>query len=158
MANDVIGDIIKREGPPSNDPVDHGGPTAYGISQAANPDAWKNGPPTEAQARAIYESKYIKWPHFDQVTDPHLQAQLIDFGVNSGPGIAIQKLQAILGVGVDGVLGPQTLTALAAADPKVINNKLVVARVLMICKIVQKNPSPVKFILGGCDKALSFLR
>jgi len=154
---DPITNVIAREGPPTNDPVDRGGRTAFGISERANPEAWKDGKVTEEEARGIYEAKYVKGPRFDQVSDPHLQAQLIDFGVTSGPLVAIQKLQDILGVKPDGVLGPITLTALAKAQVDTVNNALVAARLRMICRIVQKNPSQVRFLYGWCDRALQWM-
>lgn len=155
--SDVIGDIIKREGPETNDPVDKGGRTAYGISETSNPEAWKDGKVTEAEARSIYESKYVKGPGFDKITDPQLRNQLIDYGVNSGPAVAIIKLQQILGVEQDGVLGQATLAALKTLHPEDANNCLVAARVRMIGKIVSKNPSQIKFLNGWLDRALQFL-
>lgn len=154
---DIIDKIIQEEGPPTNDPLDKGGPTAYGISQASNPQAWKNGPPTEAQARAIYEAKYVQGPGFDKVTDQQLRNQLVDFGVNSGPVVAIQKLQGVLQVPVDGVLGPETILALSKAHPEDIANHLVATRVKMICQFVEKNPSQIKFLTGWVNRALQFL-
>src|ERR1035437_60199 len=151
--NDIITKEIKTEGAATNDPTDKGGPTAFGISKTANPEAWKNGAPTEAQARAIYIQKYVVGPGFDKVTDPQLQAQLVDYGVNSGPMIAIQKLQAILKVPVDGSLGAATLTALATIHPEDVNNLLVAARVRMIGKIVYNSPSQLKYINGWLDRA-----
>jgi lysozyme family protein len=152
---DIIGDIIKREGGLVNDKDDLGGPTFEGISKVANPGAWASGQPTQAEVRAIYEQKYLKGPGFDKITDKQLQVQLIDFGVNSGPMVAIQKLQDILHVTVDGVLGPETLAALAANQD--INNLLVAARIRMIGKIVSKNPSQVKFLSGWLERSLEFL-
>lgn len=155
--NDIISNEIKLEGAPTNDPIDAGGKTAFGISKAANPKAWKNGPPSEAQARAIYQSKYVDQPGFNKITDPQLQAQLVDYGVNSGPMIAIQKLQAILGVPVDGVLGPATLVAIAASTLP-LNNLLVVARIRMISKLVQAKPSDLKYLSGWLNRSLEFLK
>ena len=156
---DVIGDVIKREGGSqvTNDPADGGGRTQYGISERANPKAWADGKVTEDDARAIYEAKYVKGPHFDLVQDDQLRAQLVDFGVNSGPGIAIQKLQEILRVDADGALGPQTLTALQQHRADDINNQLVAARIRMICRVVQKNPSQLKFLSGWASRSLDFL-
>lgn len=155
---DVIGDVIKREGGYSNDPVDAGKETQFGISKVSNPDAWKNGPPTEAEARAIYEAKYIDKPGFRNIKDKQLQTQLIDFGINSGIYIAVQKLQEILGVTADGVLGPKTLAALDAHHADDINTALAVARMKMICKIVQKNPTNIKFLLGWISRCCEFLK
>ena len=155
--NDIISNEIKLEGAPTNDPIDAGGKTAFGISKAANPEAWKNGAPTEAQARAIYQSKYVDAPGFSKITDPALQVQLIDYGINSGSYIAIQKLQAILAVPVDGVLGPATFDALSKSDLHKVNNDLVVARIKMICKIVQANPSQLKYLGGWAMRACEFI-
>lgn len=153
----VIDDILKREGPPSNHPADKGGRTAFGISERNFPDAWKDGKVTEEEARAIYDMKFVKGPGFDKVPDKRLREQLIDYGVNSGPMVAIQKLQDILKVPVDGILGPATLTALASVHPDDANSLLVVARVKMIGQIVSKNPSQVKFLNGWLNRALEFI-
>lgn len=155
--SDIIGDIIQREGPPTNDPLDAGGRTAYGISERANPSAWADGVVTEAEARAIYERKYVIWPGFDKIHDPRLQAQLIDFGVTSGPQLVIMKLQEILHVTMDGVLGEITLAELAKYDSAAINRLLVVSRIKMICKLVQKVPTNIKYLLGWINRALEFL-
>lgn len=162
MANDItsdtiISDIIKREGPPTSDPQDHGGRTAFGISEKSNPQAWADGNVSEAEAREIYMNKYVKGPGFDRIEDPQLRAQLVDFGVNSGPQLAIMKLQEILGVQQDGILGPETFKALKSLHPDDVNSSLVASRVRMIGRIVSKDPSQLKFLLGWLDRAVQFL-
>lgn len=139
----------------TNDPSDGGGRTQYGISEKSNPEAWKDGKVTEAEAREIYTRKYVLAPKFNLINYPPLQAQLIDFGVNSGPMIAIMKLQGILGVTQDGVLGPATLAKLT--DPVKVNKLLVIERVKMICKIVQKDPSQLKYLGGWINRSLEFI-
>jgi len=156
---DVIDDVIVREGgaKTSNDPADKGSRTQYGISERANPKAWEDGKVTEAEAREIYERKYIRYPGFDKITDKRLQSQLIDFGVNSGSFLAIQELQKILHVNADGILGPKTLEALSAANPKVVNNALVVSRLKMIGRLLVRNPNQHKFALGWISRCCEFL-
>lgn len=153
---DIITGIEQREGGSAvtNDPADPGGLTQWGISQRSNPEAWKDDKVTEAEARNIYEQKYLKGPKFDQIKDFGLRSQLVDFGVNSGPMVAIQKLQIILGVNVDGILGPNTLDAIK--DARQVGNALVDARVLMICKLVQKSPAMLKDLVGLVNRALQF--
>jgi lysozyme family protein len=155
---DLIGDILVREGGSvvTNDPNDSGGRTEYGISEKANPEAWKTGSVSEATARAIYLKKYVQAPGFDQIPPGSLQAQLVDFGVVSGPAVAITKLQHILGVAEDGVLGPATLAALSASTLDV-NKALVMARVLTIAKLVVAAPKDLKFLVGWTSRALEFL-
>lgn len=155
--NDIITKEIKTEGAATNDPTDKGGPTAFGISKTANPEAWKNGAPTEAQARAIYHSKYVDAPGFGAIKDSAIQWQIIDYSINSGSVPAVRRLQEILKVPVDGICGPSTITALELRNPKEVNNLLVAARIKMICEIVQKNQTQIKYLLGWCNRALSFI-
>lgn len=154
---DPIDNVLKKEGGLSSNPADTGGNTFEGISQRWNPDLWKNGPPSDAAVRARYEAQYVKSPGFDQIPDKQLQAQLIDFGVNSGPAVAIQKLQRIVGVTEDGVLGPGTLAAMGKLHPEEVNNLVVAERVRLIGRIVSKNPSQLTFLNGWLDRALQFL-
>src|SRR3990167_7239755 len=86
VTNDIsfaITDVVRREGgeTATNDPNDAGGRTQYGIAERSNPDAWKDGVVTEAEAREIYLKKYVILPKFNLVQDPTLMSQLIDFGV-----------------------------------------------------------------------------
>jgi lysozyme family protein len=153
----IITDIINREGPATNDPNDKGGRTAFGIAESANPQAWADGRVTEEEAREIYLTKYVKGPGFDKIEDPRLQAQVVDFGVNSGPHLAIMKLQAACGLPQDGVLGPKTLGAVNSPTVLSLNNKLVAERIKMIGRIVSKDPSQLKFVNGWLNRALEFL-
>jgi len=153
----IIDNVLKTEGGFSNDPNDRGGRTNYGISEKANPEAWADGKVTEDEARAIYETKYVKTPGFDKIKDSKLKAQLVDFGVNSGPYVAIKKLQEIVGVPQDGILGPETFAAIDRLHSDDVNNCLVALRVKMIGSIVSKNPSQLKFLNGWLDRAVQFL-
>lgn len=157
--NDLITEIIEDEGGATvtNDPNDGGGRTQYGISEKSNPEAWADGKVTEEEARAIYFKKYVVSPHFDKITHRVLQHQLVDFGVLSGPGVATQHLQRALGVEDDGILGPQTLAALAAADSKIINNRVMTSRVRMLGRIVNRRRSQAEYIQGWLDRSCSFL-
>ena len=158
--DNVITDVLTKEGggKVSNDSADKGGRTQYGISETANPSAWKDGSVSEKEAREIYLQKYVIGTGYVKIPPSHgkVQAQLIDFGVHSGPAIATMKLQSLLGVAVDGVLGPKTLAALAKTEPREINNKLVLARAEMICRLVTKQPSQLRFLWGWLNRTLSF--
>ena len=153
----LIDDILEREKGYVNHKDDKGGRTNFGIAERSHPAAWADGSVTEDEARSIYLHKYVIGPKFNQIKDPALMAQLVDFGVNSGPSIAIQKLQGILNVKVDGILGQDTLAALNTQDVRTINNRLVAERVKMIGRICVKNPSQLAFINGWLNRALEFL-
>ena len=157
MASDPIDAVIRREGPETNDPDDSGGRTAFGISEKSNPGAWADNRVTDEEARAIYEAKYVVGPGFLNIEHPRLREQLIDWGVNSGPSIAIQGLQRVVGADVDGVLGPQTLAALARHDERRVNNLVMVERIKMIGRILKKDPSQGKFVNGWLNRACEFV-
>lgn len=140
----------------TNDPSDRGGRTQWGIAEHANPTAWADGQVTEAEARAIYERKYIT--PFRHLADHEAFEQMVDWGVTSGPRLVAQQLQGIVGAEVDGEIGPQTAQAVAEVDPRTLNNLLVAARVKMIGRIVKRDPSQLKYINGWLDRALGFLR
>lgn len=154
--NDIIDGVIAREGPPTNDARDAGGRTQFGIAEASNPEAWLDGKVTEEEAREIYARKYVVGPGFDRIHDPRLQALMVDFGVTSGPQLAIMKMQGVLGIAVDGILGDDTLRAAIMAGVPLIN-KVVAERLRLIGRIVSKDPSQAKFALGWINRALEFL-
>ena len=157
----IIDAVIEREGgaKATNDPNDPGGRTQYGISEKSNPEAWKDGKVTSEEAREIYRRKYVEFPGFHRIPDSHarVREQLIDFGVHSGPGVAIQNLQEVLGIKVDGQFGPKSLAALVAADPRSVNNKLVVERLKLVGRVVQKNPKQLDKLVGFINRACEFL-
>ena len=154
----IIDHIIALEGGYVDNLADKGGRTNYGIAEKSNPEAWVDGKVTEDEARAIYMKKYVIGPGFDRVGDSNLMGQLVDFGVNSGPTVAISKLQGILKVKVDGQLGPKTIDALTQHDARVVGNLLVAERVKMIGRICVANRSQIAFLNGWLNRALEFLR
>lgn len=134
MARDIIGEVIAVEGGYVDHPSDKGGPTKYGITAQTLAD-WRGVPCgaqevaalSEDEARAIYEDRFVRKPRFDQVAalSPRIGEEVIDTGVNAGPGVAAEILQRWLtalnqqgrdypDLKPDGVVGPVTLTALRA--------------------------------------------
>ena len=140
----------------TNDPNDRGGRTQLGISERSNPQAWADGKVSEAEARDIYRKKYLQ--PFAGLEDHVGFEQFVDFGVVSGPALVAQKLQSLVGVDVDGQIGPQTLAAIAAVEDRRLNNLMVAERVRMIGRIVKRDPRQLKWINGWLERALGFLR
>lgn len=83
--------------------------TKYGISAASYPTVDIPGLSLD-DARAIYRRDYWNRVRGDELP-PALALLVFDAAVNSGPGRAIQWLQATLRVKVDGILGPISLAA-----------------------------------------------
>lgn len=151
----ALNDTLRREGRFSNDPSDPGGRTDFGISEKAHPEAWKDGKVTPEEAAQIYKTEYEAF--FSKVPYPLLKDQLIDYGINSGPHLATQKLQHVLHLKEDGVLGPKTLAAILVREERELVNLLVAERVRMFARLVQKRPAQLKDLFGWMNRALEFL-
>jgi len=117
-------ETLKWEGAWSNHPQDTGGATMRGVIQRVY-DAWRerNGLArqtvrkiTDAELNAIYRENYWQLVRGDELP-VGLDLCVFDYGVNSGPFRSVSHLQEVLGVNIDGHMGPVTLAAANAADP-----------------------------------------
>lgn len=126
----LIEDIIEREGDYVNHPADRGGPTRWGITEAVARrqgymDDIRHLP--QSDAAAIYKRLYWLTPAFDKIAKaaPNLAKELFDTGVNMGTGTATGFLQRALNalnrngsdygdIIVDRRVGPATMLALGA--------------------------------------------
>lgn len=158
----IIERIIAREGGFVDHPADHGGPTKYGITiptltvwlgrEATRADMRKL---TKDTARRIYRRLYVVKPGFEKIADPALSAQVIDAGILHGPGWAIRRLQEIVHVTADGIIGPVTLKAINF-DGRLngLSESFLRRRVHKIARIVQHDPTQLVFLVGWTDRAL----
>lgn len=131
----IIGEVLRREGPQyTNNPADSGGPTKYGITQAAlsayrgrQVSAADVAALTESEAWNVYRERYVARPGYTAVLaeSEAIAAELVDTGVNLGPARATEFLQRSLNalnrqgkdyadISVDGDCGPGTVRALHA--------------------------------------------
>lgn len=131
----IIDNVIAAEGVIfTNNPADSGGPTKFGITQAALSahrgravKANEVAQLTLEEARTIYYVRYVVKPGFDRLLhmSPRIAEEVIDTGVNTGPARAAEFLQRALNalnrreadypdVRVDGACGPATINALRA--------------------------------------------
>lgn len=96
----------------TDDPLDPGGLTKYGISQRAYPhEDIRNL--TEERARFLYERDYWQKSYIDQLPRG-LDYAVFDYAVNSGAKRAVRALQELIGIDpdlCDGILGDRTLAA-----------------------------------------------
>lgn len=125
----IIDCIIDREGGFTDHPSDRGGPTKYGITERVARESGYAGAMSDLPrdfAFAVYLKRYVQDPGFEPIirlSEP-IAEELVDTGVNMGPGIPARWLQRILNalnrqqkdyadVDVDGNIGPATLKALS---------------------------------------------
>ncbi len=97
----LLDDVIAREGGFSDHPADRGGPTRYGITEAVAQTHGYRGDMRSfpiGEARAIYRRIYWLRPKFDEVAlrSDAVAAELFDTGINMGPAVAATFLQRAL--------------------------------------------------------------
>lgn len=116
--------VLKHEGGWSDHPSDPGGATMKGVTLATyRAYINKNGTKadlrniTQAQLEKVYREQYWNKVRGDDLPSG-VDYALFDFAVNSGPSRAVKFLQRILLVQQDGIIGPQTMAALARAKPE----------------------------------------
>jgi lysozyme family protein len=130
--------VLKSEGGWSDNPADPGGATMKGVT-LANFRRYVKAAATKADLRRISDDQvatvYRRF-YWDAVAGAELpdgiDYAVFDFAVNSGPGRAARYLQAVLGVGQDGRVGPATLAAVRAKPAGVVIDALCDARLAFL--------------------------
>ncbi len=168
----MIDDILRREGGYVDDPVDRGGATNWGITigtlsdwlgRSATKDEVRNLP--RETARDIYRQWYYIRPHIN-VLPPELQPQMFDMAVNHGPSGAVRILQSLVNdldipqIQVDGLIGHETRSAVGSLAARLgwerLNNALVDERKSFYRRIIRNDPSQKRFERGWLSRAEEF--
>lgn len=154
------------EGGYSDDPLDRGGPTQYGVTQRAY-DAYRERHRLPLQpvkfierdeARDVYREDYWQRLCCSSLPQP-LDLVVFDAGVNCGVKAAAKFLQRALGVADDGSIGPKTLAAVAKDQasgllPHVIDTCLN-ERLAYYDDIVKRDATQARFIKGWRNRVAS---
>lgn len=155
--------ILSYEGGFVNDPLDHGGATNKGVTiatwKAQGYDKDGDGDIdtndlrliTDQDAICIMRTNYWSRWHGDDIADQSIANTLVDWLWGSGrPAITI--VQGMLGVTVDGIVGPKTIKKLNEISSKDFFEKLQKRRLLYIDRIIANNPSQMRFKKGWCRR------
>ena len=152
--------ILSYEGGFVNDPLDRGGATNMGVTIAT----WKrvgydkdgDGDIDVDDLRKLTREDVVERvlrPHYwnrwqaDFITSQSVANLLVDWVWASGAwGIKIP--QRILGVSQDGVVGPKTLQALNARDPRRLFEQIRLERLQFIANLINRDPSQRRFEAG----------
>lgn len=128
--DDSFAAVLKHEGGFVNHPKDPGGMTNLGVTKAAW-EAYLNRSVTEAEMRALTPfivKPFYKAMYWDKIKGDQLPNGVdyaaYDLAVNSGVGRAAKYLQEIAGVPADGAIGPKSLEAIKACNPKELADAL----------------------------------
>lgn len=122
----AINRVLGNEGGHVNNPADPGGETKWGISKRSYPRLDIAGLTREAAVELYHRDFWA--PAGLDVLPLVVASQVLDFAVNSGTGTAIRALQRAVGVADDGVVGPHTRKAIAAAEPHELVMRLLAQR------------------------------
>ena len=160
----MLDEILKREGGFVNDPADAGGPTNFGITVHTLAD-WRGRPATtrdvaelqEHEARQILRYRYLEQPGISHIGWEKVRAAVMDAAVNHGAAQAIRLLQRVVGVKEDGIMGPITLDALAGLTERAALAKLAAERVRLLGRILASKPEQAKFASGWLNRAAEFI-
>lgn len=164
LINEIIDDIMAREGGYSNHPQDRGGPTNHGITQSIL-SAWLHHPASEAEVRAlmpdtarpIYLQLFYIEPGFECIADYDLLNLVIDSAVQHGPMTVIRWLQRICDVAQDGKLGPITSAAIDSHGAAWLYRRLLSRRIGYYFSIIAASPSQSVFARGWYNRLAPFI-
>jgi len=116
--------VLKEEGGFVNNLKDPGGMTNLGVTKRAW-EAWAQGSVSEMVMKGLTPEvvkPFYKAQYWDRIEGDKLPTGLdyaaFDMAVNSGTNRAIKYMQQLAGVPQDGILGPRSMEAIIATDPK----------------------------------------
>jgi lysozyme family protein len=110
--------LLKHEGGFSDHAADPGGKTSFGVTEAVARREGYRGDMRDYpldEAKRVYQKLYWNALRLDDLRS-EFRFDLFDAGVNSGVAQTVRWMQRIVGVTVDGLLGPRTLSAVNNSD------------------------------------------
>lgn len=150
------------EGGFSNRRNDRGGPTNQGVTLRTfrahfgadkTVEDLKNISPE--QWTAIMKPGFWDKCQGDKITSQSVAEIFCDWCINSGTD-KIRKVQFILGVKADGIVGPKTLAALNSQDPENLFNRIYIARERHFHRLVELDPTQKENLTGWLNRLKSF--
>lgn len=144
----------------TNDINDNGGATMVGVTigtyrSYCKYKGWKTpqvkdlqNMPYKIWRDVVHTMYWNKWKA-DTIADQSVANMVVDWLWHSG-AVTIKKVQALLGVTADGIVGPKTITALN--NDKEVKTKVYNARKAYFEAIVKKNPSQKKWLKGWMNR------
>lgn len=146
------------EGGFANDPDDAGGATNMGVTLATFRMYYGEERTvadlirmTEQQWRNIMKGGFWDKCWGDMIRNQSVAESIVDWCINSGTGM-LKKVQGMVGTKADGVMGPKTLAAINAADPRKLHYRIKSARLEHLSSIAMKS-SNIKFYDGWINRA-----
>lgn len=172
--DELINDVLRREGGYVDHPHDRGGPTNYGITQKTL-SLYYGYAVTPAEVKAlsidvaeeIYRRNYFYGPGINTLPDD-IQPFIFDCAVNHGPRRAIKFVQSVCNqagyepaLSEDGAMGPNTRRGAEWAAREMgplLLKALLEERRNFYLLIVEARPSQKVFLRGWLNRVEEFER
>ena len=155
----------ENEGDFSNDKFDSGGATKYGCT-IGDLSEYYGRPATIDEVRnlsldvvkLIFKSRYWDKIHLDQIENDNVACALYDISIVRGVGIPPQYAQKICNamgadLKVDGVMGPKTIAAINAVEPRAFIRQFSAKARNGFLAIVAFKPTQARFLKGWLRRA-----
>lgn len=154
----IVNFFIKWEGGYVNDKNDKGGPTNRGITLSTFRAYFGNNKTindlknmSDTQWLYIFKQGFYDKIKCSEVKNENIQLIWCDWFWGSGSW-GIKKVQTIVGVEDDGIVGEKTIEAINKYNPKDLFNKIKASRIAFYYAIVKNNPSQKKFLNGWLNR------
>lgn len=158
--------MLEHEGGYTNDPLDHGGATNFGVTQhsleAFNkryPECDLPSDPSDltADEACVFYRKAGYW-FYDVIEDQRVATKLFDLGVVMGPNTIIKLVQHGLnalgsGLSKDGRWGPRTEAAVNAMQPSTMLVLIADVAETRFREIAENDPTQQRFLKGWVRRA-----
>ena len=152
--NVFIGPLLGREGSQFVTNDNGRGCGRYGVTLSSyleyKPDATCEDIEalTPACAGEFYSAQFWNRYHIGLLNDQGVADKVADLAVNCGGGTAVRMLQTVIGVPVDGSLGPNTAAMANKADPTELVGALRIAAAEHYQAIAEANPAEAHDLPG----------
>ena len=110
---------------------------------------------TEAQWRRIMKGGFWDKCLADMIHNQSVAELIVDWAINSGTAV-LKKVQGIVGVKADGIVGPKTLRAINDYDARKLHYRVKAARLSWLIDCVERRSAAVKFFDGWINRVASF--
>lgn len=138
----------------SNDKVDKGGLTKYGISQKAYPHL-KIRELTEEQARRIYRADYWNKILGDRISSQVIAENIFDTCVNMGVHVGSKLAQEVISAKKkDGIIGPRSLVKINEISEALFISYYTLYKISRYATICNRDKTQKKFLLGWLNRSL----
>lgn len=143
---------------------DRGGLTYAGIARNMNPQwtGWaaidRGEIPRSELVRVFYREGWWEPLRGDDIANQDVAESIFNFAVNTSgygrPKVAAKLAQVVVGTTPDGAIGPVTVTAINAMEPRLFLALYTLAKIARYRDIVRKDRTQIRFILGWLNRSL----